>query len=269
MRLLLSIIFFVLFGVMSIAQVTVSGSGPTRIPSRPEHAKMHYDSSKKVMYLFKSQIWYYQGKLIRAGVPSDSTYYVANVGVITISFTDAQLWNTNTNCYWYFNNGAWGNSRLYVLDSLFAGNNTWTGRNTFQDSLIAEKGLNSKGLITTKGLTSDSLITSTGMDTKGTATKSALKTDGVQANKVEIIIANKSLDGTSNVLLVRPSTADIELTLPVASMSIKGWTYSIKKDNDLPFFAKIKTSSAVLIKSIYSKDVMLKAECDGTDWYVY
>ena len=69
--------------------------------------------------------------------------------------------------------------------------------------------------------------------------------------------------------MVRLKAVDIDLTLPAATMALKGWTYTIKKDNDIVFLAKIKTSVGTVIKSIFSKDVMLKAECDGIDWYVY
>lgn len=252
MRLLLSITVFLFFGVASIAQVTVSGTGPTRIPSRPEHAKMHYDSTRKVMYFFKSPKWYYQGELNRAGVPSDSTYYVASVGIITISFTDAKLWNTNTNSYWSFNNGAWGNSRLHVLDSLFAGNNTWTGKNTFADSLTAEKGIKSGGLIDTKGL-----------NTEGSASIAAATLKGVQADKDTVVTTNFTIDGRYGTVGFDCTSGAKNCTFPTTS-GTTDWRFIIRKDDNSTNDLIIKTFSGTEFYRIKSKMTVIFKNINGT-----
>lgn len=275
MRHIITILFLAVF-TASFAQLQKCGL-PQYSPKTSAENHSFLDTCGKANYRFKrtnppvtSPKWYFQGTVVYAGMPPDTVYLVGSA-LITVSYQDVncRVYNTLTTSFWAWTGSAWRDEREINLEFLLAQNNRWTGKNTFADSLIAERGINSKGLITTKGLSSDSLITSNGMDTKGSATKSALKTDGVQANKVEVVVANKNLDGTSNVLLVRPVAADIELTLPAASANIKGWTYSIKKDNAVAHFAIIKDNGGTIIKSIYSQDVQLKAECDGVNWFVY
>jgi hypothetical protein len=129
---------------------------------------------------------------------------------------------------------------------------TITGRKTFADTATFSKGLKSNGLIT-----------------EGSSLKAAASINGVQANKTEIVEANKTLDGTSNVLLVRPQSMDIELSLPPPNSSMKGWFYIVKKDNAQSFYVVIKDNSGTVLKRIYSNGMSLKAECDGSIWSVY
>jgi hypothetical protein len=238
-----SILFLCLFSISSFVlrgQITVTGNPPSVFPTKTTYAKLHYDSTKKVPYKFKFPKWYYQGKLIRAGIPSDSTYSVAGV-LITISYEDADLWNVNTNSFWYFNNGVWANSKTLNLDSLLNANNIWTGKNTFQDSLRANKGLISGGLIDTKGV-----------NTEGTTTKPAINIVGVQSEKDTIVATNLSLDGRYGTIGFDCSTGIKAASLPNETTTI-GWYFIIRKEDDSGNDLQIKTSTGVLFYTLKSK----------------
>ena len=256
MRLLLKVSILIVFGFWGssplFSQITVSGSPPNRIPNRNDYAKMHYDSSSKVMFKFKNPKWYYQGELIRAGVPSDSTYFVSGVGIITISFTDAALWNTNTNCFWYFKNGAWGNSRLHVLDSLFAGNNTWTGKNTFTDSLKADKGIKSGGLIDTKGLNSE-----------GSATKAAATLNGVQADRDTVVATNFTLNGSYGTVGFDCTGSAKNCQFPDVASTIN-WRFIIRKDDEIGNDLILKNSSGTEFYRLKSRMTVVFKNVNGT-----
>lgn len=239
-----------------VTQVINTQGAPQRIPNNDEPA-MIYDRLNSIFYLYKSPYWYRQGEIVRNNIPSDSIYSVAGQTIV-IKFTDCRLYHTTTQSFWAWTGEAWRNERSINVDSLLAANNRWLGKNTFTDSLTADKGIKSGGLIDTKGL-----------NTEGGVNTAASFINGVQASKVEVITSNITLNGQSNVLLVRPGASDINITLPVASTANKGWKYTLKKDNTALFMVNIRDSNNTLLKSIYSKDVSLIVECDGVDWLAY
>ena len=239
-----------------VTQVINTQGAPQRIPNNDEPA-MIYDRLNSIFYLYKSPYWYRQGEIVRNNIPSDSIYSVAGQTIV-IKFTDCRLYHTTTQSFWAWTGEAWRNERSINVDSLLAANNRWLGKNTFTDSLTADKGIKTGGLIDTKGL-----------NTEGGVNTAASFINGVQASKVEVITSNITLNGQSNVLLVRPGASDINITLPVASTANKGWKYTLKKDNTAPFMVNIRNSNNTLLKSIYSKDVSLIVECDGVDWLAY
>jgi hypothetical protein len=213
---LIAFIFFLQSFNLS-AQIVQRSGAPTLNPTTGA-AYIWNDTLNKRLFQYKYPNWFQQGTIVRSSIPSDSIYMLPGNVTIRIKFTDCRIFHTGTQSYWGWTGSAWRNERSIVLDSLFAMNNVWTGKNTFADSLKADKGMISGGLIDTKGL-----------NTEGSSTKAAASIKGVQKNSVIELTTNTTLDGTYNTIVGNPSSSDITFTLPTISADNAGWMYTISK----------------------------------------
>jgi hypothetical protein len=199
--------------------------------------------------------WFYQGDYIRNGLPGD-TFYTVNNTLITVSYQDVNchIYNTATQSFWDWTGYSWANRKTFNLDSLLSANNNWLGKNTFKDSLNAEKGLKSGGLIDTKGI-----------NTEGVASKAAITVNGVQKGKRRLITANTALDGNDFFLEVNCSIADIEILLPLNITDTEGWHYDIVRTDNTAFIAKFKRPDNTHIKILNKRAAVLRN--NGTNWF--
>ena len=118
------------------------------LPQLPTPTKIHYDHVSKAMYYYKTigNAWFYQGDLVRAASPSDTQYLVSGQ-MVTIKYTDAKWFNTASNSWWDYDysQNVWRNRTQWTIDDLLGRNNTWTGKNTFEDSLPRRRKLLRRG----------------------------------------------------------------------------------------------------------------------------
>ena len=164
---------------------------------RPKLNEWHVviDTCNSLTYLYDHGTWYNQTDIISESAP----FITTASGSVQISNAKAAWYKPSTGAWYDVAYNTWLNRRTFNTDSLLYANNIWWGKNTFKDTLTAEKiilakgGIDSDGLITTKGLvssdsivtkgltsseliktkglTSDSMVTSVGVKTSGTSTK--------------------------------------------------------------------------------------------------
>ena len=219
-----------------MAQWSVSGSYPRTLPTNVAYAKNHADTLTGRMFYFKYPKWYMRGEIISLSTPVDTAYFVAGVGVVTVSYATiyCKWFNTSTDTYWFWTGTAWRNSATIDIGNLMDlrdSVNNWNKKNTFKDSLIANMGIRSGGLIDTKGI-----------KTSGTSTKAGTENNGVQKDAVVELTASASLDGTYNTILCNPSSADIVLTLPAITGENAGWKYNISKKQSSSYNVRLSAS---------------------------
>lgn len=233
------------------AQWSVSGAYPRTIPTNPAYAKNHVDTLTGRTFYFKYPKWYMRGEIISASTPTDSVYFVSGVGVIMVSYANSHCkwFNTNTNTFWYWTGTAWQNpasidmNLINLLDSV----NNWNKKNTFKDSLTADKGIKSGGLIDTKGL-----------NTEGGASKSAANFNGVRKGKRRVITSNTTLDGTDFLLEIQCSTADITINTPPLTAETEGWIFDIIRTDSTGYKAIFHRPSGADINILNKRAATLR-----------
>lgn len=216
------IILFLIFSTIAFSQV--QRCGPPNYRPKNGEGNMFVDTCARLSYLYSgSGVWYCQNNIIEESAPSIISGMVSNAKV---------SWYKISTGDWYdVVNGAWRNRKAFSIDSLLAANNRWTGKNTFADSLNAEKGMKSGGLIDTKG-----------MKSAGSSTKAATEANGVQKDAVIELAASATLDGTYNTIVCNAISADIVLTLPSVNSENNGWRYIVSKKNASAFNVRITAS---------------------------
>lgn len=265
----LPIIIFFLFFTQSnlIAQVVQRSGLPNYIPKTGE-AHTFKDTAgvsniigKGGVYTYSSaseKAWYGIGVIIQESVPPKE-WVVNNVKTYLFTFD----WYRPSNQVTYkWIKGAWQNPTNYSIDSLLLSHNRWLGKNTFADSLTAEKGINSKGLIKTKGLTSDTLITTKGMNSEGSSTVAAAVLNGVQADKDTVVTSNFTLDGRYGTVGFDCTSSAKDCVFPATSGTID-WKFNVRNDtgiNDLV----CKTSSGTVFYTLKSKMTVIFKNINGT-----
>lgn len=130
-----------------------------------------------------------------------------------------------------------------LRNNLLVSNNTWTGKNTFADFAVFNKGLR----------------------TLGTANSAAVTIRGVQKSGVHTISANTTIDGTYNTIIVNTSSGDVNLTLPSASSANVGWQYKISKTGGN--LAKIIRPAQSTI-TLYSTEFTITIKNNSTTWEI-
>ena len=256
---ILASLFFLFLSLSLSAQLVQKSGAPNFIPITNQ-AYMWNDTLNKKVYLFKRPKWFYQGELVRYGTPNDSTYTVSGTS-ITVSYTDAKLYNLTTNTYWdyvrssYDGAWTWQNRQNLIIDSLLAKNNIWTGKNEFQDSLKVQKGLISGGLIDSKGVKSD-----------GSATVAAVNANGVQKSATVMITGNTTIDGTYNTIYANTASGNITITLPSITTNNTGWSYTIMKTapTNTLFIARPSSSTITIVSNNYSVTI----KNNGISWEI-
>lgn len=212
----------VLCGYVAFAQVQKCGL-PDYRPKKGE-GNMMIDTCNRNSYLWKGGTWYNMTNIIAETTPSIN---FTNLG-IPISNALVSWYKPSTNTWYDVVGDAWRSRVSIPVDSLLSSHNRWTGKNTFADSLTAEKGIKSGSLIDTKGLKST-----------GTSTKSATEILGVQKDAVIEVISSTTLDGTYNTIVGSPSGSDIVLTLPAISSDNAGWKYTVSKKQSSSYNVRI------------------------------
>ena len=129
------------------------------------------------------------------------------------------------------------------------GTQTFGGKKTFQDSLVAAQTLN--------------------VGAVGTA-NSTLQVQGSVSLSIKTVTAAYTLTNADYTVLVNASSAAVTLTLPTPAASINGRTYIIKKiagglANDVVVNGAIEDGTSV---SLYNDWTVLKVQTDGAKWYV-
>jgi len=235
-------------GNLVVTEITVA----TTLPQQPTPNQLWYDKANKVMYQYKNgDAWYYQGILNRYTTPTDTSYIVSGT-IVTIKYTDAEWYNTQTKSYWDYDyaDGVWRNRQQWTIDDLLGRNNTWTGTNTwtakgsFKDSLYADKGLQANGLVSAKaGVTSDSTITSKGVNTEGATNKAAAQFRGVLSMSDTTVTSNYSANGRHGKITGDCSSNNIVLTLPAPTSDNFGWCYELDKKQNSSFTFRVTQGS--------------------------
>lgn len=231
---LVTVLGFLFFSTFLSAQVLQRSGLPNFIPKTSE-AHIWKDTFGVSGIIGKGGIyttgvgnkWYGVGTLIQETSPP-ATWVVSGITSVLTTFDWLKL---STGVTYRWNGTAWANPNSYSVDSLLSSNNTWTGRNTFADSLTANLGIKSGGLIDTKG-----------MKSTGSALKAANEANGVQKDAVIEMTASASLDGTFNTIVCDPSSADIVLTLPAVTSENNGWKYIISKKSTSAYNVRVTAS---------------------------
>ena len=222
---------------------------------------------RRTYYASSTPKWYMQGKIIRSTTPIDSVYMGANGVIITVSYVNCDWFNLTTKSYWkfYHDTGGWRDENTINIQDLRDSVNVWKKKNTFQDSLIAEKGLKANGLISaTKGLTSDSTITSKGVNTEGSTNKAAAQFKGVLSMKDTIITSNYTANGGYGRITGDCASNNIVLTLPVPSAENLGWCYELSKKDASTFNFRI--TQGTLTHVIFSPNKIVRVRQKGGVW---
>jgi hypothetical protein len=231
---------------------------PNYLPKINE-AHAYIDTCGKATYLFKRPKWYFQGTLNKGSIPYDTTYTGANGAQITISYTEAKFYNLSTNSYWDYQKSpidgqwSWQNRQSFNLDSLLSRNNVWTGKNEFQDSLKAKKGIVSGGLVDTKG-----------MKSTGDANNAAATLNGVVAEKDTIVSTNFTLTGAYGAIGFNCATGIKDCTLPPLSETI-GWIFNIRKTDATSNILRIKDSNGTVVYTLYN-DISIIFQNKNGSW---
>lgn len=268
-----SLIILILFISTLSGFAQVQRCGYPNYRPRNAEANMFIDTCGRLSYLWSGSVWYCQNNIIQDATPAIT---ITTSGIIS-SNAKISWYKTSTNTWYDAVNGAWRSRTALAVDSLLYAHNVWFGKNTFKDSLIAEKGLDSRGLIktkglnstaliTTKGLTSDSMVTSVGVKTSGTSTKAASENNGVQKDAVVEVTANTTLDGTFNTVVGNTASQNIVLTLPAVSAENNGWIYTISKKGTSSFNVRVTASGFNHV--IISPNSPVKIRNAGGVWQV-
>jgi hypothetical protein len=134
-----------------------------------------------------------------------------------------------------------------LLDSV----NVWKKKNTFQDSLFAQKGMVSGGLIDTKGL-----------NTEGSSTKAAATLKGVQADRDTVVANDFTLDGRYGTVGFNCSSAVMNCLFPATSGTVD-WKFVIRNEDGLNDLV-LKTSAGVEFYRIKSRMTVIFKNVNGT-----
>lgn len=246
---LIAFIFFLQSYSLS-AQIVQRSGAPTLNPTAGT-AYIWNDTLNKRLFQYKFPNWYQQGTIVRSSIPSDSIYMLPGNVTIRIKYTDCRIYHTGTESYWSWTGSAWRNERSIVLDSLLSMNNIWTGKNTFQDSLKADKGMISGGLIDTKGL-----------NTEGSSTKAAATLRGVQADRDTVVTSNFTLDGRYGTVGFICASGAKDCTFPSVSGTVD-WKFIIRNDDGLNDLV-LKTSSGTEFYRMKAKMTCVFKNVNGT-----
>jgi hypothetical protein len=228
-----------------IAQVNVSNAPPQTNP-KVTYAKLHYDSVRKVMYQYKFPKWFFQGVVVSDNIPSDSVYTVAGQTII-ISYNDfgCRWFKGSTQTYFDWSGNSWISQRSYNVDSLLTSNNTWTGKNTFKDSLIAEGGIKSKGV-----------------NTEGASGKAALALKGVQSDRDTVVNQNYTIDGSYGIIGFDCTTGQLNGSMLNDAQTFD-WKFIIKKEDDSPNFLVLKNAQGIPFYTIKSRMTIIIKNKNG------
>lgn len=209
---------------------------------------MYVDTCNRLSFVWSGSIWHCQNNIISETAPQIT---ITASGVI--SSNSKISWYNSTTGQWYDAiNGAWRGRASLIIDSLLARNNTWTGKNTFSDSLTAQKGIKSGGLIDTKGL-----------NTEGSASTAAATLKGVQADKDTVVTTNFSLDGRYGTVGFDCTSGAKNCTFPTTS-GTTDWRFIIRKDDNSTNDLIVKTSSGTEFYRVKSKMTVIFKNINGT-----
>ncbi len=252
------IIFLMVFNQFNLMGQLVQRSGlPNYIPKTGEAHTLKDTAGisniigKGGVYTYSSayeKAWYGIGVIIQESAPPKE-WTVNNVKTYLHTFE----WYKPSNQVTYkWIKGSWKNPTDYSIDSLLASNNRWTGKNTFADSLTAEKGIKSGGLIDTKGLNSE-----------GSASTAAATLKGVQADKDTVVTTNFTLDGRYGTVGFDCTSGAKNCTFPTTATTTD-WRFVVRKDDNSSNDLIIKTSTGTEFYRLKSKMTAIFKNINGT-----
>lgn len=222
---------------------------PTSNPSSTDPHIWHNLTNGYIMQ-YKSGIWYTQGTITATSAP----VITETLSGITVSNIEAEWYNPTNQVYYRVvggSGGAWQSLLFVDVNSIVytTGNQTIAGEKTMTDTFRVTKGI----------------VAGTSAFT-GSSTKAAVSTTGVQQETYTIVSSNTTLNGTYYEVAVNTASSDINITLPTATSSNKGWKFVVHKTSEtLP--------NKIRVIRPFSTDHLIYGgvkvfKSDGTDWII-